>query len=99
MEELKNYIGGELVPAVSGATLKNWSPATGEVYSNVPDSDIQDVDRAVTAAERAFPAWSAIGVNERSQLLRKIARGIEALKSELALAEAIDTGKPLAVTM
>ena len=32
MEELKNFIGGELVPAVSGATLENWPPATGEVY-------------------------------------------------------------------
>ena len=98
MEELKNYIGGELAPAVSGRTLENWSPATGEVYSKVPDSDLEDIDRAVAAAERAFPAWSGTSAGERSLLLRKIARGIEKRTSELALAEAIDTGKPLAVT-
>ena len=98
MEELKNYIGGDLVPANSNATIANWSPATGEVYSRIPDSDEHDINRAVAAAELAFPAWSAAPASERSQYLRKIARGIEARKSELALAEAIDTGKPSSVT-
>ncbi|MBI3555047.1 MAG: aldehyde dehydrogenase [Deltaproteobacteria bacterium] len=98
MEELKNYIDGELVSAQSGNTLPNWSPATGEIYSRLPDSDAQDVQRAVDAATRAFASWSALSATERSQYLRKIARGIEARKSELALAEAIDTGKPSSVT-
>ncbi len=98
MEELKNYIGGEFVAASSKGWLDNWSPATGEVYSRVPDSDATDVNRAVAAAAQAFAAWSATSATERSQYLRKIARGIEARKSELALAEAIDTGKPSSVT-
>lgn len=49
--KLKNYIGGRLVEPVGGEYIDNIDPATGEVYSYVPDSDERDVEQAVEAAE------------------------------------------------
>ena len=83
MQDIANYIGGEFVGPASGRTLDNFEPATGLVYSQVPDSDETDVARAVDAAERAFPAWSAVPSAERSRLLRRVAELI-ATHSHLA---------------
>ena len=55
---IENYIGGELVKPASGEYLDNYNPATGEVYSLIPDSDDRDVHLAVEAAKLAFPSWS-----------------------------------------
>jgi aminomuconate-semialdehyde/2-hydroxymuconate-6-semialdehyde dehydrogenase len=92
---IAHYIGGELVEPASGRYLDNVEPATGQVYSSVSDGDERDVERAVEAAEKAFPAWSATPAAERSRILLKIADLIEAGLDRLALAESVDTGKPL----
>ncbi|MGZ3709352.1 MAG: aldehyde dehydrogenase, partial [Bdellovibrionota bacterium] len=97
MEEVKNFIGGEFVPAFSGKSLDCYEPATGKVYARLPDSDAQDVASVVTHAERAFPAWSVTPVEERSRLLRKIADAIDANREKLARAESVDNGKPLSL--
>lgn len=99
MEKIKNYIAGECVPPTTNEYLDNFSPATGEVYSQVPDSDAADVQRAVEAAQRAFPHWSKTPASERAQMLRKIATAILSQKDELARAESIDTGKPFSVAL
>jgi aminomuconate-semialdehyde/2-hydroxymuconate-6-semialdehyde dehydrogenase len=54
---LQNYINGELVPPATGAYLDVYNPATGQVYASAPNSDFTDVNRAVEAAQKAFPAW------------------------------------------
>jgi len=95
MQQIKNYIDGELVDPAGGAYLDNVDPATGAVYSQVADSDERDVDAAVEAARRAFPGWSATPASERSRVLLEIARRIEADLEQLARAECIDNGKPL----
>src|SRR5262245_38126783 len=95
MQRIGNYIDGRLVPPVGGAFLDNIDPAIGHPYSMVPDSDAADVERAVEAAERAFPAWSRMPTAERSRLLLKIADLIDANLEKLALAECVDNGKPL----
>jgi len=95
MQPIANYIGGELVPPVSGRYLDNIEPATGLLFSEVPDSDAADIDRAVAAAKKAFPAWSEAPLEERSRLLRRIADLIEAKADALARAESVDAGKPL----
>ena len=59
MTNLENYIGGELVKPASGNYIDNFNPATGEVYSLIPDSDDRDVHLAAEAAKAAFPSWSA----------------------------------------
>ncbi len=94
---LQNYINGELVAPVSEAYLDNVEPATGAVYSHVPDSDERDVERAVAAAESAFPAWSKTPAAERSRVLGKLADLIERDLDALARAESVDNGKPLSL--
>lgn len=97
MVKILNYINGRPVEPVSSAYIDNYEPATGEIYSVIPDSDERDVARAVDAASRAFPAWSTMPVEERSQLLLRIADLIEQRRDDFALAESRDTGKPLAL--
>lgn len=94
---LSNYIGGKQVSPVNGRYLDNFEPATGAVYSKIPDSDENDIDQAVAAAAAAFPAWSLTDAATRSRLLMAIARGIEARFEELAQAESRDSGKPLSL--
>lgn len=95
LPKLRNFINGRFAPPVSAAYLDNIEPATGKPYSRVPDSNSVDVDAAVDAAERAFAGWSRMPAGERSAILLRIAALIERDLERLALAESIDTGKPL----
>lgn len=97
METIQNLINGKLCPPVSEGYFDNVEPATGKVYSQVPDSDERDVARAVDAARNAFPAWSTMPVEGRSRILHRLADLIEKNRDDLALAESRDTGKPLAL--
>jgi aminomuconate-semialdehyde/2-hydroxymuconate-6-semialdehyde dehydrogenase len=92
---LQNYVAGELVPAGVGKYLEDIEPATGATLAHVPDSDTEDVARAVAAAEAAFPVWSRTPAAERSRVLLRIADLIEAHSEELARDESVDTGKPI----
>jgi aminomuconate-semialdehyde/2-hydroxymuconate-6-semialdehyde dehydrogenase len=92
---LENYIGGNLIAPLSGKFMDGINPATAEVLCQVPDSDERDIEAAVHAAEKAFPAWSVTPVEERFKLLNRIAELIDDHLAELALAETNDTGKPL----
>ncbi|HMQ50289.1 MAG TPA: aldehyde dehydrogenase [Saprospiraceae bacterium] len=96
---IKNYIDGVLVPATSGEYLDNINPATGKVYSYLPDSDVEDVEKAVAAAKRAFPDWSTCGLRKRFGLLMRIADIIEQNTEAFAKAESTDSGKPLTMSM
>ncbi len=98
MQSLLNYINGELVAPISNQYLPNYNPAIGEVYSQIPDSDIRDVALAYDAAKAAFPQWSTAGVGFRAKILEKISLLIEEKLPELALAESIDNGKPLSLS-
>jgi len=95
MQDVLNFIDGRHAPAACGEWLDDVDPATGEMYARVASSDGRDVDRAVAAALRAFPAWAATPAAERSKLLRRLARLIERDLEKLARAESIDSGKPL----
>ena len=97
MKFIQNYIGGELLPPDSGKYLDNIDPSRGKVYSYIPDSEKSDIDKAVLAAEKAFPAWANTPKEERSDLMLKIASLIEARFSEFAEAESLDNGKPVSL--
>jgi aminomuconate-semialdehyde/2-hydroxymuconate-6-semialdehyde dehydrogenase len=97
LPQIGNFIGGEFVAPTGGNYLDNIEPATGKPYSKVADSDERDVERAVAAAEKAFPEWSRRPAADRSRILLKIADLIERDLEKLARAESIDTGKPLAL--
>lgn len=97
MEKILNYINGEFVEPRTQQFIDNIEPATGKVYSQIPDSDSQDVELAVNAASQAFPAWSKTSTEGRSRVLRKIAALIEENLEELAKAESRDNGKPVSL--
>ncbi len=97
MLRILHFIGGELVEPASERWLDDTEPATGQVYSKLPDGDERDVDRAVEAAVKAFPAWSALPAAERSRALLRIADRIEGELEHLARDESVDTGKPVAL--
>lgn len=95
MEKLLNYINGELKVPASGSYIDNYEPATGKVYSLVPDSEATDVQEAVEAAKAAFPTWSTMAHEQRMLLLLRVADGIEKRMEEFVAAESKDNGKPL----
>jgi aminomuconate-semialdehyde/2-hydroxymuconate-6-semialdehyde dehydrogenase len=95
MKTIQNYINGELVAPVSGKYFDNINPATGHVYSQIPDSDEQDVALAVKAAKAAAPHWANMPAQKRSAILIKISEIIHEKLEEFARAESIDNGKPL----
>src|SRR4051812_11864261 len=94
---IRNFIDGQFVEPAAGKYLDNIEPATGKPYSQVPDSDANDVELAVAAAEKAFPSWSKTSTADRSRILLRIADLIERDLEKLARAESIDTGKPLSL--
>lgn len=95
MRTILNFIDGRHVPPVSEQYFEKTEPATGQAIAQVPDSDERDVEAAVAAASRAFPAWSKLPAAERCRLLMAVADRIEANFDRLAEAETADTGKPL----
>lgn len=97
MEKILNYINGQYVPPIADAWLDNYNPSNGEVYSQIANSDAQDIDSAYEAAKTAFPAWSNTTIDERSRIMLKIATLIEDNLDRLAEAEARDNGKPLSL--
>ena len=68
------YIDGKWQPAASGRTFDSTNPATSEVLGKVSDADTADVRAAISAAESAFPAWSARTAYERADYLYKAYR-------------------------
>lgn len=97
MRTIYNYINGSLVPPLTAAYLENIDPSTGLKYSMIADSNERDVEKAVEAAKRAFPAWSNTPPEERFTVLLRIVSLIERDHEKLALAESIDNGKPVAL--
>jgi aminomuconate-semialdehyde/2-hydroxymuconate-6-semialdehyde dehydrogenase len=97
MATIQNYIDGALVPPLSANYRQSINPATGKSFASYADSDERDVEMAVLAAERAFPLWSKATAKFRSDFLLKIADKIEENLEKFALAESLDTGKPLSL--
>lgn len=95
MIQIQNYINGKFEDASHGATIPVLDPADGLQYATAPDSGHDAVDRAIEAAEAAFPAWSSTSANARSAVLSKLADMIEERVEEWALAESRDNGKPI----
>ena len=95
MQTLTLWIDGEARPAASGRWLEVFDPATGQAHAQVAAGDSQDVELAVAAAERAFPAWSALRNSERAAWLEKLAAALESRIDAFARAESLDGGKPL----
>jgi 1-pyrroline dehydrogenase len=92
-----NFVDGEWVAAVEGASAAVLNPATGEQIAEVPEGSALDVDRAVQAAGRALAGWLDSTPRERSELMLRLADAIDANAEELARLESLNVGKPMAL--
>jgi aminomuconate-semialdehyde/2-hydroxymuconate-6-semialdehyde dehydrogenase len=95
--KILNYSNGAYQTPASGEWLDNFEPASGTVYSQIPNSNAEDIETATAFAKAAFISWSQTTIDERSRILLKIADGIEARLQPLAEAESRDNGKPVAL--
>jgi alpha-ketoglutaric semialdehyde dehydrogenase len=94
----KNYIGGQWVNARSGKVMESVNPATGEVLGLVPESGPEDIEEAVRAAARAFPAWRKVPAPRRAEILFRVAELLGQRKEELARLMTQEMGKVLTET-
>ncbi|MBA3359092.1 MAG: gamma-aminobutyraldehyde dehydrogenase [Thermoleophilaceae bacterium] len=92
--KLQNFIGGEFVDGVDGATEDVINPATTEVIAEAPLSGAEDVNRAVAAAKAAFEGWAATTPGERAHAMLRLADAIEENADEIADLESANAGKP-----
>jgi acyl-CoA reductase-like NAD-dependent aldehyde dehydrogenase len=88
-------IDGAWVDSMSGAVLNVENPAKRTLIASVPRGDTADVNGAVEAAARAFPAWSKMAPRDRGRLLLRIADAMEERSEELARTIALETGNAL----
>ena len=99
MKSIKNFVNGQYVDSIDGATAPVINPSTGQAYATAPLSGVADVHAAMNAAAAAFTTWGQTTPSERSLALYKIADAIEARADEIVAAEVENTGKPIALTM
>jgi 1-pyrroline dehydrogenase len=94
------FIDGKWVPGGGDEVESVRNPATGKVIAMVPKGTAEDVERAVSAARRAYEkTWSETTPGERSEMLLKLADAVETHGDELARIESENVGKPLATTI
>ena len=92
------FINGEWVEPAAGKTGKDINPATGEVAARVALAGKEDIDRAVSAAQRAYDdVWFDTPAKERGAMLLKLADTIEEHADEMARLECIDIGQPISL--
>ncbi|KAI3887380.1 hypothetical protein MKX03_002784 [Papaver bracteatum] len=96
IKHTKLLINGQFVDSASGKTFPTLDPRTGEVIANVSEASVEDLDRAVAAARKAFDEgpWPKMTAYERSKILYRFADLIEKHNDEIATLETWDNGKP-----
>src|SRR6218665_107761 len=95
IKDFRCFIDGEWTDALSKETFESFDPFTGKVWANIPKCDASDVDRAVSAARRAFDTgdWSKLNATQRGHLLRRLGDLIARDADHLAAREVQDNGK------
>jgi betaine-aldehyde dehydrogenase len=88
-------IGGELVASEAGEWLESVNPANEETLGHVPAATAADINRAVTAAEAAQPAWAAMEPKARAKLMRQLAAKLREHTDNILRIEVIDTGNTI----
>ncbi|WP_201591238.1 aldehyde dehydrogenase family protein [Psychrobacter sp. Pi2-51] len=98
-EKYDNFINGEWVAPIDGEYFDNSSPIDGKTFCQIARSKEADVEAALDAAHAAKDAWGKTSVTERSNMLLKLADGIEANLEAIAIAESYENGKPVRETL
>ncbi|MBV6632406.1 MAG: NAD-dependent succinate-semialdehyde dehydrogenase [Alphaproteobacteria bacterium] len=90
------YVDGAWIDADSGATFEVTNPSTGEVIGTVPNLGKAETDRAIAAANAAWPAWKAKPAKERGAILKNWLGLLMEHQEDLARLMTLEQGKPLA---
>lgn len=90
---IQNFINGQLTEPTNTNTIDVVSPVDGKLLSKVPLSSIADLNTAVAAAKKAFPAWSKTPIKERVQVFFKYKTLLEKNLQELAALCSEENGK------
>lgn len=92
-------IDGKFVPAASGRTFDTINPSTGRSLVKIAEGDVEDVNRAVTAARRAFEGpWAKFKPAERQAALLRLADLVERNFDDIAMLDTLDMGGPISAT-
>jgi acyl-CoA reductase-like NAD-dependent aldehyde dehydrogenase len=89
------FINNEFVDAVDGGTIDVLNPFDNSLLAKVAEARPADIDLAVAAARKAFPAWAAVSPSDRGVLIGRLADAIEKDRDNLSLIETLDTGHPI----
>ncbi len=95
LARISHWINGELVAGQSGRSGPVYNPATGEQTGEVNFATTQEVDRAVQAAQAAFPAWRATSLSKRSELLFRMRETFHQRREDIARILTAEHGKVL----
>jgi len=89
------FIDGRWQKAFSGKTIDVIDPATEEKIGTVAQAGVEDLDRALAAAEKGFAAWRKVSALERSKVLRRAAENLRTRVEDIAGLMTREQGKPL----
>jgi phenylacetaldehyde dehydrogenase len=94
------FIGGRFVESATGRTIPVIDPTSGQEVARVPEGDAHDIDKAVTAARRAFDAgpWPKLRPSERERIMLRLADLLERHAQEFSELESVNSGRTLAGT-
>lgn len=95
VRQAKMLIAGDWVDSASGKTLDVENPGKRQVIARIPRGAAADVNRAVDAAAKAFPAWSKVAPRDRGRAMLRVADALDARTEELAVTIAAETGNAL----
>jgi malonate-semialdehyde dehydrogenase (acetylating) / methylmalonate-semialdehyde dehydrogenase len=95
LTRITHWIGGERVAGTSGRSGPVYNPATGRQTGEVDLASVEDVDAAVQAAKAAFPAWRAVSLSKRADLLFRIRELAHDRREEVARILTAEHGKVL----
>lgn len=95
MLSLTHWIDGQPQAARNGGWRAVHAPADTREYARLADGDEADVEAAVQAATRVWPAWSSLRGSERAAWLERLASALESRLEAFAQAESRDGGKPI----
>ena len=90
-----HFIGGSWHAPADGAYFVSSNPATTRELADIAQGSAADVDAAVQAAARAYPAWSALSDHTRARWLYALARGVQKHARMFSVLESLDNGKPI----
>jgi 4-(gamma-glutamylamino)butanal dehydrogenase len=91
------FIDGKFTPSASGKTYESLNPANNKKLADIAACNLEDVNRAVKAARKAFErgSWSKLKPGDRKGIMLKYVELLEKNAMEIALLDSLDAGKPI----